>query len=222
MGSLQQVCKKPTPDEVLSQLLEGNNRFMKGQLCHPHTEPKRRVLASQSSQSQYAIATVLSCSDSRVPTEIIFDCGIMDLFIVRLAGNILCDFSLATIEYGVLHVKTPLVLVLAHSQCGAVTATIENCEKLLSSKPENQEEQRLFNLMQCILPTIKEKLQAEQINNQISRMIIDECAKIHAISIVQHIYEKSKSIATLVDEGLVKILPAFYDLSSGKVQLLTN
>ncbi len=115
---------KPAPAEVLAALAAGNLRFLQGRPRHPRSGPSRRALAAGSDQGAYALATVLACSDSRVPVELIFDAGIMELFVVRVAGNVVDRATLASVEYGVLHAHTPLLVVLGHSGCGAVTAAL--------------------------------------------------------------------------------------------------
>ena len=112
-----------TPDRALTQLLRGNERFVAGWPDHPNQSARRRREVSEAGQHPFAI--ILSCADSRVPPEIIFDQGLGDLFIVRVAGNVLDDVVLGTIEYAVEHLQVPLVMVLGHDKCGAVTAAVE-------------------------------------------------------------------------------------------------
>lgn len=106
-------------DDILTRLREGNERFATGTPLHRGTDPGRRT---EVARGQHPIATVLTCSDSRVPTELVFDQGLGDLFTVRTAGGIVDDVVLATVRFGVLNLGTPVVLVLGHSSCGAVTA----------------------------------------------------------------------------------------------------
>jgi carbonic anhydrase len=113
-----------TPDQALTLLLRGNERFVAGWPDHPNQSARRRREVSDSEQQPFAI--ILSCSDSRVPPEIIFDQGLGDLFVIRVAGNIIDDAILGTIEYAVEHLHTPLVMVLGHDKCGAVTAAVQD------------------------------------------------------------------------------------------------
>ena len=115
---------KLTPDQALTQLLRGNERFVAGWPDHPNQSARRRREVFEAGQQPYAI--ILSCADSRVPPEIIFDQGLGDLFVIRVAGNVLDDVILGTIEYAVEHLHTPLVMVLGHDKCGAVTAAVEH------------------------------------------------------------------------------------------------
>lgn len=109
-------------DQVLLHIMEGNRRFVAGKASHPNQSPKRRaeVLAGQ-----YPLAAVLACADSRMPPEVIFDQGIGDLFVIRNAGNIVDDVVLGSIEFAVEYLNVPLVMVLGHTDCGAVSAAVQ-------------------------------------------------------------------------------------------------
>jgi carbonic anhydrase len=115
---------KVSPDQALTQLLRGNERFVAGWPDHPNQSARRRHEVSDTGQQPYAI--ILSCADSRVPPEIVFDQGLGDVFVIRVAGNVLDDVILGTIEYAVEHMHTPLVMVLGHDKCGAITAAVEH------------------------------------------------------------------------------------------------
>ncbi|MEW5722672.1 MAG: carbonic anhydrase, partial [Thermodesulfobacteriota bacterium] len=114
--------EKPRPDEIIGLLAEGNERFATGQAVHPRADSKRLAQAGREDQGDHALATILACSDSRVPVELIFDAGIMDIFVVRVAGAVCGADEAGSIEYGLAHVHTPVLVVLGHTQCGAVTA----------------------------------------------------------------------------------------------------
>ncbi len=208
--------QKPQPHEVLNFLLEGNHRFYNGKSIHPHSNPERRALSATSSQGDYALATVLSCADSRVPPEIIFDCGIMDLFIVRLAGNVLCNTAMASIEYGVLHVHTPLLLVMAHSQCGAITAVVNELHKNEPKTNQEQEDTHIHELFKHITPVVQPLLQKQKDFSDMQQFI-NSCARENTKSIIQKIRQNSKPIAEAEAMGQVKIVPAYYELETGKV-----
>ncbi len=108
--------------EALSRLMEGSRRYVEKKRSYPNQDAERRVEASK---GQHPFAVILGCSDSRVPPEIIFDQGIGDLFVVRVAGNIVDDTVLGSIEYAVDHLGVHLVVVLGHSKCGAVQAAVK-------------------------------------------------------------------------------------------------
>ena len=107
---------------ALQLLTEGNARFAAGRMIHPHTDADRRAEVAR--EGQHPFATVLTCADSRVPAEIVFDRGIGDIFVVCVAGNVVGPSELGSVEYAVDHLATPVVLVLGHSLCGAVQATL--------------------------------------------------------------------------------------------------
>lgn len=111
----------PCAGEALECLMKGNQRFVAGQPANTHEDREWRAALCE---GQHPIATVLACSDSRVPPELIFDQGFGDLFVVRLAGNVVDESVEASVEYGVLHAGTNLVLVLGHESCGAVQAAL--------------------------------------------------------------------------------------------------
>ena len=123
MRSSEELTKqKPTPKEALEILKAGNDRFVRGEAYHLNTGAERLSQAGREDQRDHAYATVISCSDSRVPVERIFDAGVMDLFVDRVIGNVSSPAAVGSMEYGLSHVQTPLLVVLGHSQCGAVTA----------------------------------------------------------------------------------------------------
>jgi len=116
-----------TPDSALQELKEGNQRFMDNKLrLHYHKEKARR--AKLASIGQTPLAAILTCSDSRVPSELLFDQGFGDLFIVRVAGNILGETEVGSLEYAVEHLGVPLVVVMGHTKCGAVLAAVDGFE----------------------------------------------------------------------------------------------
>src|SRR5512134_321923 len=108
-------------DDALARLMEGNARFLRSEPCYSHTPSE--VLADLA-QGQYPFATILGCSDSRVPPELVFDAGFGDLFIVRVAGNVISPEVMGSLQYAGLHLRTPLFVVLGHEGCGAVAAAL--------------------------------------------------------------------------------------------------
>jgi len=115
--------KSPDHRAALAALVEGNRRFAAGVAEHPRQDARRReeVLA----RGQYPFAAIVGCADSRVPPEIVFDQGLGDLFVLRTAGNIVDDLGVACLEYAAAHLGVPLIVVMGHSRCGAVTAAAE-------------------------------------------------------------------------------------------------
>jgi carbonic anhydrase len=191
---------KTNADWVLKELLDGNRRFIEENLQHPHqTELHRREISSR----QQPMAVVVGCSDSRVPPEIIFDAGLGDLFVVRVAGNIIGPVVMGSIEYAVEHVGVPLVMVLGHSGCGAVTATVEG------AAPVGE----LGGLAERIRPAVAE-VEGQPGN------IVDNAARANVKIVVEQLKNADPIIASYVGKGAVKVVGAFYDLVSGKVTVI--
>lgn len=115
-----------SPEEAMKKLADGNSRYAAGACLHSDINQARRTETAQ--KGQHPIATILSCSDSRVPPEYIFDQGIGDLFVIRVAGNVADTDEIGSAEYGVDHLGTPVLMVLGHSKCGAVTAVATGTE----------------------------------------------------------------------------------------------
>src|SRR5437773_3809120 len=143
------------PAEAISKLKEGNGRYTSGNLQHPGQTTDRRT---ELAKSQYPFAAVVSCSDSRVPPEIVFDQGLGDLFIVRVAGNVLNDEGLGSIEYAVDHLGTRLILVLGHQRCGAVQAAKETIAA--KGKAPGHIESLVTAIKPAVEATVKDDLDA--------------------------------------------------------------
>ena len=191
---------RPTAEEVLQILKDGNKRFVSGKLEHPnHCGESRQNLAA----GQEPIATVLSCADSRVPPVDIFDQGLGDLFVVRVAGNVIGDHSLGSIEYAVKHLQTPLVIVMGHSNCGAVGA-------VASGAVLDGHIATLRPAIQTAIKTIEEA-EGDLVNN---------ASKELARQISLKIAQSEPIVADLAKSGAVKVVPAYYDLNSGEVEFL--
>jgi carbonic anhydrase len=134
----------PVPaDKTLAKLMDGNRRYARHKEQHPDESLARR---KELQSDQHPFAVVLSCSDSRVPPELIFDQGLGDLFVIRVAGNIASDDELGSIEYSVEHLHTKLVMVLGHEKCGAITAAVEG----------SNEAGHLKSLVAAIQPSVEE------------------------------------------------------------------
>lgn len=118
---------QPSPAEVLERLKAGNERFAADMPKHPHCDPNWRKRTFR--EGQHPFAVVVSCSDSRVPVELVLDQGLGDLFVIRVAGNVVADHEMASIEYAAEHMGVPLVLILGHRECGAVTAVVKHAKE---------------------------------------------------------------------------------------------
>ena len=120
--------QKPSPDGVIKMLQQGNNRFVRGESTYPNMDKDRLIQAGKENQGDYAYATVITCSDSRVPVELVFDAGIMDIFVIRVAGNVCDTDEVGSIEYGLSHVNTPVLVVLGHALELNILPLVDNIE----------------------------------------------------------------------------------------------
>lgn len=190
----------PSPELALEQLLDGNKRFVSASLNHPNQDEDRRVSLGS---GQAPFAAILACADSRVPPEVLFDQGLGDLFVVRVAGNIINDQLLGSLEYAAAHLNTPLIIVLGHTSCGAIGAVASGADL----------EGHIASLAPAIQPAV------DKVKDQ-EGDLTDNAAKEVARMTAEQLQNSQPIMADLVKEGKVKIVPAFYDLESGEVALL--
>lgn len=188
-----------TAEEALTRLREGNQRFISGAARHPHAEVAwRRDLE----QTQKPFATVLSCSDSRVPPELLFDQGFGDLFVIRVAGHVIAPSTLGSLQYALVHLKTPLFLVLGHECCGAVTAAVQ---ALLGEHQEPARIQALVDLIEPGLSGLDLKGQRD--------------AAVHA-AVAANVRWTMRQLTDIVQDS-TQLAGAVYELDRGEVEMLT-
>ena len=193
-------------DEALRLLKEGNTRYVEGKLQHPRQDRARRALTA--AQGQHPLAAILTCSDSRVPAEIIFDQGIGDLFVIRVAGNVAATDEIGSIEYAVDHLAAPLVVVLGHTQCGAVTAVVDD-----TKLPPN-----IANLVAPIKPAVDK---AREANPEAAKDVLLKAAITDNVwQAMEDMLRLSPLIREKVRNGQAQVVGALYDLDSGQVQWL--
>ena len=206
---------KPGAQEALKLLEDGNARFVAGTATHPHADMTRAALAAKSDQGDYALATLVSCSDSRVPPEILFDTGIMDLFMIRVAGNVCSGDEIGSAEYGVFHAKTPLLIVMGHSKCGAVTAVVQ------ANKGEGHAlEKNIPPLVSPVGPAVQKVLQA--FPQATTENLIVRATEENVWQGIESIFLHSAAIREQALAGKVKVVGVIYDLESGKVRSLSD
>lgn len=212
MFTLFSACKTPqrevaepsTPTSALAQLVTGNERFVHGKSRHPR-QTHKRILETQDHQQPFAV--VVTCSDSRVSPEIIFDEGIGDLFVIRTAGNLMSDLELGSIEYAVEHLGATLVVVLGHTECGAVKAFLEGGEcqghikQIVESLADEAEEQQVLryegkNLRACIEGNI-----------------------LHGVTQIEH---DEPVLVERISHGKLEVVPMLYDVHTGYVEVLSE
>jgi len=193
LARADQPTAQALPAKALQLLLEGNQRYVADHPERPNQRP--------SDSPQHPLVVILSCSDSRVPPEIIFDQGVGNLFIVRVAGNSYDRLALQSIEYAVGHLGTALIMVVGHDQCGAVTAA-------LKAYPDPHAGPMLTN----IYPAVREA--RGQPGDELSNAID------HNAVLIARKLEHEPELAEKVKSGQLKIQPARYTLKTGAVKLL--
>ena len=200
----------PRPDEpldgdaALARLLQGNQRFVEAVLAHPDQAPERRQ-ALAAGQAPFAI--VLGCADSRVPPEILFDQGLGDLFVVRVAGNLLSANILASLEYAAEHLEAPLALVLGHKRCGAVKAALETVSAGAEAPGH------IASLVKALRPALAEKPPAEADP-------VDWAVQANIRQVTAALVRQSPLLAARQKRGQLKIAGGYYDLDSGRVEVM--
>ena len=194
-----------TPDQALKKLMDGNARFMKDDKEYINWGQARRA---ELTKGQQPFAIVLSCSDSRVPPEHVFDQELGDIFVIRVAGNVADPIELGSVEYAAEHLKVPLVMVMGHRKCGAVTASLGE------GKPEGN----IAAIVNKITPAVDTAKKKAKEGDALLNAAIDENAKLTARTLT----EKSSIIKHLVESGKLKIVAGVYDLHTGKVDVIDS
>jgi carbonic anhydrase len=208
------TSKISTPDEALAELIQGNKEYKS--FWNFISKANRKSVAT----IQRPFAIVLSCSDSRVPTEIIFNqLDLGNLFIIRNAGNVTDGVVLGSIEYGVEQLGALLIIVLGHDRCGAITATVDTIVK-------NQPEQsgHIKTIINTISPAahnvLKKYTMNQTIDEQLNKKIINETVKENVRLVMNNLYKNSQIIADAANNRKIKIVGAFYDLDDGDIQII--
>ena len=192
-------------DEALERLMAGNERFLQNAL---RSAAGSRETFGDLSQGQRPYATIIGCSDSRVPPELIFDVGLGEVFVVRLAGNIFSPGVAASLQFAGSYLKTPLFLVLGHEDCGAVTAALESRDL---GKPQLSRIQLLVDRIAPGLPDTDPQLSSE------ARLARAVESNVHWT--VHQILDSPEG-RTFAAEGWLKVVGAMYDIASGRVRLI--
>ena len=194
--------------EALAKLKDGNIRFFSGK--HLHTgDSMEAVTMLAAGQKPYAI--ILTCSDSRLSPELLFDTGLGDLFVVRVAGNVSDPIILGSIEYAAEHLGTPLVVVLGHEKCGAVKATVE-----LKGKGEGN----IGAIVKAIQPALKKTKSEGKVSEKDNAQFVEAVVDANIALVKATLTNKSKILKHLVDSGKVKIVAAKYHIDHGEVVMM--
>ncbi|MGF1489211.1 MAG: carbonic anhydrase [Prochloraceae cyanobacterium] len=189
-----------SPEEAISELIRGNRRFVRQRSRNPNQD---RLRLLQVSEAQSPFACILTCADSRVPPEIIFDRGLGDLFVVRDAGNIATPGEIGSLEYGALVLGAKAIVVMGHQSCGAVQAAME-----LGSTPGF-----IGSIINEILPAVQmsSNKSGDRLYNAIAANVVLQKQKV----------QTSPVISKLVAENKVKVVGAYYNLQTGRVDIIT-
>lgn len=211
------------PAEAISRLKEGNGRYTSGNQQHPHESSEERTYMATNSYenlgmtaaeaatrraelktSQHPFAIVVSCSDSRVPPEIVFDQGLGDLFVIRVAGNVIDDHSLGSIEYAVDHLAVRLIVVLGHQRCGAVNAAKET----ITAKTEAPA--HIQSLVTAIQPAVEATAKGD----------LNATIEANVRNVTQALRSSTPVLKPKVDSGELKVVGAYYSLDTGAVAFM--
>lgn len=190
----------PVPDFALQILKEGNGRFVKNTVLPDNISPEKRKALKEKGQKPFAV--ILSCSDSRVPPEMIFDQGLGDLFVIRVAGNVVDSLVIGSVEYAAEHLHTSLILVLGHEKCGAVTAAVDGGEVPGSIRAICE---RIKPAVMKVRKTVTDKEQL--IGKAIEENVEENVA----------LLQSNKLLKENVETGKLKIMGGVYHLESGEV-----
>jgi carbonic anhydrase len=192
-----------SPDAALKRLMKGNERYVEGVSRRHDFSHEREALAG----GQNPYASILSCADSRIAPEYAFDSGRGDLFVCRVAGNFANDETVASLEYGVAVLNSPLILVLGHDSCGAVDATIK------SLKDNTTLPGHLPSLVAAIAPAVKATMDkpGDKLANAIRQNVVDVVTKLKSATPI---------LSAAVADGKIKIVGGVYRLGDGKVKLI--
>ena len=196
-----------SPAEAYARFMQGNQRFISGEVSHPRQDVEYRT---EISTSQKPFAALFGCSDSRLAAEIIFDVGLGDLFVVRNAGQVIAETILGSLEYSVEVLQVPLIVVLGHDGCGAIQATMEAESGTLETTGEF-----IDDLVSRIRPTVVSAKLAGTDS-------IDEITDLHVKDTVAELVNRSKLIDGAVRSGKLAVVGATYQLALGKVTPLVT
>ncbi|BBD63911.1 carbonic anhydrase [Nostoc commune NIES-4072] len=189
-----------TPDKALQELLEGNDRFVKAKRRNPHQTRSRLV---EVAKGQKPFASILGCADSRVPSEIVFDQGLGDLFVCRVAGNIATPEEIGSLEFGSLILGSKVIMVVGHERCGAVDAAIKG-----APVPG-----QIGSLLEAIKPSVESSKgkEGDKLENACKANVLAQIEKLKSSSVLSELIKSEK----------LKIVGGYYDLDTGRISLVS-
>jgi len=200
--------------EALARLREGNHRFVTG--IESRATYTRHPSFSELATGQAPFAVILGCSDSRVPVEIVFDQGLGDLFVIRVAGNIVAPSQIGSIEFAAERFGTRLVVVLGHSRCGAVQATLEELQR----PTENQSRNLLHSIVNRVRPAVEGLLATELRYDQ--EALMQHAIRANVRASVNHLRHGSEVLEALILRNELRVVGAEYSLETGVVDFFTG
>ena len=201
-----------TAQEALMRLQEGNKRFVEGKSTYNTNDARRR---NELVDGQTPFAIILGCSDSRVPAEIVFDQGLGNLFVIRIAGNIVAPSQIGSIEFAVETFQTPLVVVLGHTRCGAVAATLNQIRQ-----PQASRSQYLRSILERIRPAVEP---LSEIGTDLTpEQLLERAIRSNIRMSVNQLRHGSSFLEEIHDSGSLRIVGAEYSLESGEVDFFES
>ncbi|MGD8927300.1 MAG: carbonic anhydrase [Thioalkalispiraceae bacterium] len=200
-----------TANEAIKKLKKGNRRFVNGE--RSVETPVEQVLQANFIEGQAPFAVILGCSDSRVPAEIIFDQSLGDLFVIRVAGNIVAPSQIGSVEFAVERYGTQLVVVLGHSMCGAVMATLDELNGADESQSSN-----VLSIVNRIKPTI-EPLFLTELRKQ-PEQLLESAIRANILASTNQLQHGSQLLEQMIQKGKLTIVGAEYSLATGEVEFL--
>ena len=199
--------------EALDRLKEGNQRFVANARDQDATQYHTRRAELAAGQQPFAI--ILGCSDSRVPAELVFDQGLGDLFVIRVAGNIVAPSQVGSVEFAAARYDTRLVVVLGHSQCGAILATLEEMQR-----PTENQSRNLKAIVDRVRPSVETVMEAHRGGHP--DRIVEAAVRANIRASVDHLRHGSELLENLIDREGLAVVGAEYSLETGKVDFFTG
>ncbi len=193
--------------EALDRLREGNRRFVEGKTSQGAASP------AELAKKQSPFAIVLGCSDSRVPAEIVFDQGLGDLFVIRVAGNIVAPSQVGSVEFAAAKFGTRLVVVIGHSECGAILATLEELQQ-----PADDQSPNLRSIVDRVRPSVEGLLKTDLRNDRDA--LVREAVRANVGVSVDHLRHGSRILEKLIQSDGLLVVGAEYSLETGVVEFL--
>lgn len=201
---LSQMTTVSTPDDAIKVLMEGNERFANNLRFNRNLLD----LVEQTENGQQPFAAILSCMDSRASVEVIFDQGIGDVFSLRVAGNVVSEDVLGSLEYAVCAVGVKLIMVMGHTSCGAIKGACDHFEL-----------GNLTGLLRKIKPAMEMEQSVRENRNGGNKEFVNKVASHNVLNSIQEILQRSELIREAVGRDEVRIVPAMYNISNGRVEL---